>query len=158
MKQKPIQLAAAKKRSVRTQFAALCYRNNKGKVEILLVTGRRSGRWILPKGWPMDGQTPAAAAETEAFEEAGVTGKMKNTCVGLYSYIKGKTRGDNLPCVVAVFPLKVKTMQNDYPERAQRKRKWFSQAKAAARVSEKELAQLIRGFDPKRLKADKMPD
>lgn len=150
IKQQPIRLAAARKRSVRTQFGALCYRTSRGKVEILLVTSRGTGRWILPKGWPMDGTTPAASAQIEAYEEAGALGKVKNTCLGIYSYSKGFKEKDSLPCVVAIFPMKVKKLLKDYPECFERKRKWFSQSKAADKVTERELAQIIRNFDPKR--------
>ncbi|MFC6583776.1 NUDIX hydrolase [Sulfitobacter aestuariivivens] len=54
---------------MRTQFAALCYRVKKGKVQVLLVTSRGTKRWIVPKGWPMDGKTPAQSAALEAWEE-----------------------------------------------------------------------------------------
>ena len=58
IKQLPITVNSARKTDVRTQFAALCWRVMDGKVQILLITSRGSGRWIVPKGWPMDGQTP----------------------------------------------------------------------------------------------------
>lgn len=150
IRQQPIALKSAQKRDVRTQFGALCYRIHNGKVEILLITSRGTGRWITPKGWPMDGETPAAAAATEAYEEAGVEGKIKDVCLGIYSYQK-EIGDDALPCVVAIFPVKVKRLTKKYPEAGQRKRKWFSRKKAAARVREKELAQIIRNFDPRGL-------
>ena len=68
----PIDLMGAKKTGLRTQFAALCYRLRKGKPEVLLVTSRRSKRWIIPKGWPQNGMLPAQSAAIEALEEAGV--------------------------------------------------------------------------------------
>ena len=149
MKQKPISLLNAGKRDLRTQFAALCYRVIHGKVEVLLVTSRRSGRWILPKGWPMDGKTPAESAATEAWEEAGVIGKVNPRCLGLYSYHKdlGPTeRG--LPCVAMVYGVRVKSMATNFPEKGERKRKWFRPKRAAERVEEPELAHLLRKFDP----------
>ena len=147
-KQRPIRLAVNDKRAVRTQFGALCYRLNDGKVEVLLITTRRSGRWIIPKGWPMDGQTPAGAAATEAWEEAGVTGKLSHQVLGFYAYDKGYG-GDRMPCVVAVFPLKVKKIAKDFPEAKQRRRKWVSQKKAATMVEQPELRALIKAFDPR---------
>ncbi|WP_432448094.1 NUDIX hydrolase [Aliiroseovarius marinus] len=150
-KQKPIRLSLGDKRSVRTQFGALPFRLNDGKVEILLITSRGTGRWIIPKGWPMDGETPAGAAETEAFEEAGIEGKLYDHVLGFYAYDKGFA-GEKLPCVVAVFPLKVKKQLKDFPEKGERRRKWVSRKKAAQLVSEPELRQMIKGFDPKGLK------
>lgn len=157
--QAPLRIAGAYKRETRTQFAALCYRVSKkkklsgkgGGVEILLVSSRDSGRWIIPKGWPMDGVTPAAAAAQEAWEEAGVRGKVKDACIGLYSYSKWLDEELSLPCIVAVFPVEVTRLEKAFPEAGQRKRKWLSPKKAAARVGESELRQIIRAFDPSRL-------
>lgn len=151
-KQKPIRLSLSDKRSVRTQFGALPYRIRDGKVEILLVTSRRNGRWIVPKGWPMDGETPAGAAATEALEEAGAIGKLSEQVLGFYAYDKGHG-GEKLPCVVAIFPLKVKKLLKDYREVGQRRRKWVSQKKATQMVSEPELRQIIKHFDPKALRS-----
>jgi len=149
-KQRPIKLSLSDKRSVRTQFGALPYRISEGKIEIMLITSRRTGRWIIPKGWPMDGETPAGAAATEAFEEGGVSGKLKHNVLGFFAYDKD-VEDDKLPCVVAVFPLKVKKQHKSYPEKSERRRKWMSQKKASKMVSEPELRQIIRLFDPKTL-------
>lgn len=152
IKQLPISIRASHKSDVRSQFAALCYRITRGKPEILLVTSRGSGRWIVPKGWPMDGKTPAQSAAQEAWEEAGVTGKPHEQCLGLYSY--NKTMGDGawLPCVVLIYPVRVKSLAANFPERGQRRRKWFTPKKAAARVQEPELARILRDFDLQVLK------
>ena len=84
----PIDMQGAKKTGLRTQFAALCYRLRKGKPEILLVTSRRTQRWIIPKGWPQDGMLPAQSAAIEALEEAGVEGKAHDMSLGMFSYTK----------------------------------------------------------------------
>lgn len=153
VRQTPIALMDAHKSDLRTQFAALCYRMVKDKPEILLVTSRRTKRWIIPKGWPMDGVTPSECARIEAWEEAGVRGKVSDRCLGLYSYFKtmGPERG--LPCVAMVYPLRVKAVVGKYPEAGQRKRKWLRPKKAADLIAEPELAQIIRSFHPKMLKA-----
>lgn len=148
IKQLPISLHGAGKRDVRTQFAALCYRIKKGKVQILLITSRTRKRWIVPKGWPMDGKTPAASAETEAWEEAGVIGKREEQCLGVYTYAKALDEPEDLFCLAMLYPLRVKSLSKKYPERAQRRRRWMSRKQAAARVAEPELKRLIRDFDP----------
>lgn len=150
-KQRPLRLADASKRDVRTQFGALCWRRNKDDLQVLLITSRRTKRWILPKGWPMDGATPIEAAQTEAWEEAGVTGKATPVCLGIYSYSKELEAKTRLPCIVAVFPLKVTKSEKSWPEAKERKRKWFSLKKAASLVDEPELATIIRHFDPLKL-------
>ena len=148
----PIDMKGAKKTGLRTQFAALCYRMRKGKPEILLVTSRRTRRWIIPKGWPQDGMRPSQSAAIEALEEAGVEGKLHDFSLGLYAYTKQHVSGRELPCVAMVYPLKVKKVHDRYREVKQRKRKWFSLREAARKVSEPELAHLIRNFDPSHIK------
>ncbi len=96
----------------------------------------------------MPGATPTDAALREAWEEAGVRGRVMGNALGIYSYVK---RGDGarLPCVVAVFPVRVRELERVYPEAGLRKRKWFSLKKAAAVLQEPELQQIVRDFEPK---------
>lgn len=148
IKQQPISLPGGRKTDVRTQFAALCYRIKKGKLRILLVTSRRTGRWIVPKGWPIDGHTPAEAAVKEAWEEAGVRGLCDGRCIGIFSYSKGHPELGDLPCVAMVFTVEVTDVADKYPESRQRDRKWVSPKKAAAMVDDPELSRIVRDFDP----------
>ncbi len=149
-RQHPVKLGRNAKDSVRTQFGALVWRWRKDKLQVLLIKTRRRKRWIIPKGWPMDGQTPVQAAATEAWEEAGIKGRPAPICIGLYSYQKYPRNGEMpMPCVVAVFPLKARWEFDKYPEASERKRKWVSQKKAAAMVEDAELAQIIRHFNPR---------
>jgi len=148
----PSSLESFKKSDVRTQYAALCYRMRKDSAQVLLVTSRDSGRWVIPKGWPMKGRSAAEAAATEAWEEAGVTGKIKDHCLGVYSYLKGLHSSHSLPVVVAVYPLLVADMADDFPEAGQRRRKWLDAKKASGRVVEPELCRILRKFDPKLLR------
>lgn len=147
VKHRPIKVKGADKREVRTQFGALCYRIKGGKLEVLLITTRGRGDWIIPKGWPMSGETPGGAAATEALQEAGAIGRLSDRVLGFYSYSK-KHDGDNLPCVVAVFPLRVKKLLRKYPEKGDRKRRWVSQKKAISLVKEPELRRIIKDFRP----------
>lgn len=151
-KQRPILLprgpSRRAKQGLRTQFGALCWRETDGEVQVLLVTSRRTKRWILPKGWPLHGMTPAKAAQAEAWEEAGAKGKVLPVCLGLYSYIKHQDRRDAVPCVVAVYPMKVVGTEKKYPEAHQRKRKWMTPKKASKIVAEPELRRMLKDFDP----------
>lgn len=140
-------------KDVRTQFGALCYRVVRGKPQVLLVTSRTRRRWIIPKGWPMRNTTPVRAATIEAWEEAGVRGKAGGTCIGYFPYMKLDERsGEEHPCVVCVFPVKVKSLAKDFPERQQRRRKWFSPKRASKKVGEPELRALLRNFNPAKLR------
>jgi len=145
--QREIDLGDGAKTDLRTQFAALCYRIKNDKLQFCLVTSRRSGRWIVPKGWPMDGETPSDAAATEAFEEAGVRGKVHTRPAGVFSYYKVRSE-DELPCMAGVYPLRVKKVLSKWPEKKERDRKWVSRKKAAAMIEDPELSAIILKFDP----------
>ena len=144
----PVSFGDFGKKRVRTQFAALPYRVRRGKPEVLLVTSRQRKRWIIPKGWPTEGLTPAESAEQEAWEEGGVRGKVFDVCVGIYGYTKILNGKRDLPCMVAVFPLRVDHVDNDFPERKERKRDWVSLKKAVKKLDEPELKQILSRFDP----------
>ncbi len=142
-----------------TQYAALCHRKTaKGKTEILLITSRDTGRWVIPKGWPMQGKSGADCALREAYEEAGIKGEAGKRCIGLYAYDKVLKGGLHQPCIVAVYPVAVTDLADDYPEKGQRVRKWFSPRKAAARVAEPELSTLLAAFDPDQVATTGTPE
>ena len=144
----PLSLKAGRKTDVRAQFAALCWRIKGGKVQICLITSRTRKRWIIPKGWPMHDETAANAAAQEAFEEAGLSGKVSNRSLGIYTYVKPLNRG-MMPTIAIVYPLQVRKVHAKWPEMTQRKRRWFSQKKAAKRLTEPELKRLVATFRPK---------
>lgn len=131
---------------IKTQFAALCWRMKEDEPQVLLITSRDTGRWIVPKGWPMKGRSPSEAAAREAWEEAGVTGQPKSDAIGCYRYLKNLRPGTDLPCEVTVFPIEVERLEEDFPEAHQRQRKWFKPLKAARKVAEPGLKQLILAF------------
>ena len=94
-------------------------------------------------------EAPGAAAAREAWEEAGVRGRVTGGCLGVYSYTKEMDDGEMLPVVAMLYPVEVKITADKYPEAGQRRRKWMSRKKAAKMVSEPELARMIRDFDPR---------
>lgn len=128
------------------QVAALPWRMKAGRVEILLVTSRDTGRWVLPKGWPEGDEPLWQAAAREAAEEAGIDGAVSAHEAGRYFYGKRKSSGMELPCEVLVFPLEVQSVADKWPEKKSRRRAWLSPDEAAARVREADLGQLIRQF------------
>lgn len=116
---------------------------HRGSVEVLLITSRDTGRWVIPKGWPMTGLTLAGSAAREAWEEAGVRGKIVEATVGSFNYDKMLKPGTALHCRVDVFSLRVAALADKFPERKLRRRKWFDHAKAARKVAEPELRGLL---------------
>jgi 8-oxo-dGTP pyrophosphatase MutT (NUDIX family) len=128
------------------QLAALCWRKGEAGREVLLVTSS-SGRWILPKGWPMQGKTHAEAALTEAWEEGGIArGKASRKPVGDYMAIKRTAAGDDIPCLHHVYAIKVRETVEDFPEAHRRDRAWVSPEDAAGMVDEDGLKDILRNF------------
>ena len=129
--------------NARRQVAALPLRLAKnGAIEILLVTSRDTGRWIIPKGWTSKRLRDCEAAAREAREEAGVKGKILREAIGTYRYIK-RELGNGALIEVRVFLLKVSKRCKRWPEKRERRRAWFDIEDAASRVSDPELSILI---------------
>ena len=128
------------------QVAALCWRPVGASVELLLVTSLNSKRWILPKGWAEPGHSLPENAAREAFEEAGVTGRIEARPAGSYHYLKQKRDGGGVPCRVDIFALKVTRLHDEWPERGTRRMEWVTPDQAAARISEPGLREILRGF------------
>jgi len=132
-------------RPKRVQVAALCTRLSGPDKEVLLITSRGTGRWIVPKGWPIDGLNGPETALQEAWEEAGVQGtQAASKPVGRYSYNKIKDSGLAVPVETEVYQIHVSTLADDYPEVGQRKRMWVSPDTAANLVREPQLKAILR--------------
>jgi 8-oxo-dGTP pyrophosphatase MutT (NUDIX family) len=131
------------------QVAALCWRFSpkRGSVlEVLLITSLNSKRWIVPKGWPEPDLSPGENAAREAFEEAGVTGKISPQPIGSYHYLKERKDGGGVPCSVEVFALAVTKQLDDWPEKGVRELIWLPVDQAVVRVGEPGLRQVLKDF------------
>ncbi len=128
----------------RRQVAIIPVRTNAaGGLEVLLITSRETRRWIVPKGWPWPDQPDHQAAAEEAREEAGVLGEPRPAAIGRYTYIKRKpTR--LIAVSVDIYVLDVAVVLAEWPEQAERERRWMTPAAAADLISEPELARLLR--------------
>lgn len=136
------------RRPKRLQYAALCYRKaaKDGLIEILLLTSRDTGRWVIPKGWPMGSKAGYTVAEIEALQEAGVKGVVEHDPLGCFGYGKSMPEGLVLPCEVQVHALEVTGSVKNYKEKGERRLEWVSPEEAAERVAEPGLKKIIRTF------------
>jgi 8-oxo-dGTP pyrophosphatase MutT (NUDIX family) len=139
------------KSSRQVQYAALPYRaKGKSKLEIMLVTSRGTRRWIIPKGWPKRGMPPCDTAAKEAFEEAGVLGKVRKRPIGSYPYDKILEKGQKASCRVQVFALRVTRQHKRWPEKRERRIRWYPPAEAVRFIREPHLRRIIRKFVKRR--------
>ena len=121
------------------QSGVIPYQVEQDKVEVLLITSRRRGRWIIPKGVIEPGMSAAESAAQEAYEEAGVRGDVSPIPLGEYEYDKWGG-----VCTVKVFTMEVQLVLETWPESDTRQRRWMSVELAAQSVEERQLQQLIR--------------
>lgn len=117
-----------------------------GDLEVLLLTSRDTGRWVIPKGWPMPGKLSHEVAAREAYEEAGVRGVVEAEPLGSFGYDKMLKDGIQVPCRVQVYALEVSELAKNFKEKGERSLVWVSCEEAAERVREPELSDIIRAF------------
>jgi 8-oxo-dGTP pyrophosphatase MutT (NUDIX family) len=112
------------------QVAAVCYRVRGSGIEFLLVRTRGSGRWTFPKGRAEPGLTHAQAAALEAFEEAGVHGRIEEAAFARYIRRKrgsmGNTTSRSGEKTVAVNAHLCEVSRLSAPKESKRNRTWFS--------------------------------
>lgn len=132
----------------RRQVAALPMRATAhGTLQILLITSRETGRWVIPKGWPIKGLKDHEAAAREALEEAGVVGRVRKAPLGSYTYWKRQSDHFEL-CEVTVYPLTVDRQLKTWREQGQRRAAWFPILDAARHVNEPGLMVIIEALGP----------
>ncbi|ADD69690.1 NUDIX hydrolase [Denitrovibrio acetiphilus DSM 12809] len=123
------------------QSGAIPYRVKNGELQVLLITSRKSRKWIIPKGVVEPYMTPQESAAQEAYEEAGVFGRVWDEPVGVYEVEKWGGL-----CTVTVFPMLVTKVYEDWMEGNFRKRKWFKAEKAIDAAGKQKLRALIKKF------------
>lgn len=128
------------------QYGALPWRSTPAGIEILLITTLNTRRWIVPKGWPLDGLAPHQSAAQEALEEAGISGKMETSALGAFAYEKLRKNGEKISCSIEVFPMQVELQRKRYMEKGARELCWCSVTEALTRVREPGLRRLIARF------------
>ncbi|MCK6490794.1 MAG: NUDIX domain-containing protein [Planctomycetes bacterium] len=99
------------------RVAACPFLCRRGRLLVLLVTTRRGGRWVLPKGRFEEDLSQRQVAELEAFEEAGVLGRAHGRAGSATVTVGRRTLR------LAVYPLEVKRLLRSWPEAGERRRR-----------------------------------
>ena len=120
------------------QAGAVPFRWNGGRLEILLITNSAGNRWQVPKGWVEHGLTPQETGAQEAWEEAGVRGKVHPHPLGFWTYRK---RG--LAYRVELFTMQVASVSDKFPEQDERARMWRPLDEAMTTIQDANLRLLV---------------
>ena len=116
------------------QAAVVAWRDGR----ICMVTSRSGRRWVIPKGQIESHQSPKDAALAEAWEEAGLLGRVDPEPLGHFRYEKNEMIHE-----VAVYRMTVTTERAEWPEKNQRRREWVPAAEAIERIEEDELREIV---------------
>ena len=119
------------------QSGALPYTILNDRVVFLLVTSRRTGRWIFPKGSISSGLSAWESAAKEAQEEAGVTGEIDTTPIGTY-----QNTDKGLAIDIDLYPLKVEHQMESWDEMDQRLRHWALLAETKRLLADRSLSRI----------------
>jgi 8-oxo-dGTP pyrophosphatase MutT (NUDIX family) len=124
--------------SVRDQAGAIPFRRKRDRLEICLIRNIGRKKWKIPKGFVDPGETAQEAAVKEAWEEAGLRGRVIGSAIGSYEYSKW-----SLTLTVAVFLMEVTTEEDEWQESRIRQRAWMSLDEAIARLKDHPVSSLL---------------
>ena len=113
--------------SDRAQAGVIAFRRKKSGIEICLIRNKGSRKWKIPKGFVDPGETPEQAALKEAWEEAGLRGKVVGSSIGSYEYEKW-----DYDLTVSVFLMEVSDEEREWEESRFRERTWSPMDEAFA--------------------------
>ena len=119
------------------QAGCVPLRVENGRSQVLLITSRYTGEWILPKGTIESGETAEETARREAGEEAGVGGVI-GAYLGTFDYPKG-----SVTARVATFVLEVTGDLPRWPEQTVRRRRWFDVEEARQALCRPEMRAIL---------------
>jgi len=121
------------------QAAAIPVRRSGTDLEVCLIRKRISSVWGIPKGSVDSGDTHAETALKEAWEEAGLRGRLIGDPLGTYQYEKWGTT-----LVVRVYLMEVLEQYDVWQEAGIRERKWTSLREAASLLIDHPAHSLLR--------------
>ena len=103
----------------REQAGVIPFRRKKGNIEVCLIRNKGRKKWKIPKGFVDPGETAEQAALKEAWEEAGLKGRLSGGSIGLYGYEKW-----GFELTVSVYLMEVTDAEDDWEESRFRERSW----------------------------------
>ena len=130
---------------LRRQVGAIAWLPDELPLRFAVVTSRRTGRWVFPKGSVAAGMTAPAAAAREAMEEAGVIGLADAVPIGSFRAVKVRAPF-SWPIEVAIYPLRIERVLDDWPEARQRDRRFVTLSEARHLLSDPAMLAVAERF------------
>jgi 8-oxo-dGTP pyrophosphatase MutT (NUDIX family) len=122
----------------RDQAGVIPFRRIRDVIEICLIRNSGRRKWKIPKGFIDPGETVQQAALKEAWEEAGLRGRLVGDAIGSYRYTKW-----NLDLTVVVFLMEVRSEEDEWAESRLRQRDWTTIDEAIRRLKKHPVKVLL---------------
>jgi len=126
-----------KQDSYQPQSGVVPYLIKNGETKVVLVRSSTNKNWIIPKGGVQKYMSPGQSAAKEAFEEAGVLGKVSKKVLAEYNYNKC-----GCFCHVYIYQLEVNRILDSWDEMDRRSRIIVSIEKAIKLVKKEQKVAL----------------
>ena len=130
--------------SARDQAGVIPFRRRRSGIEICLIRSKGRKKWKIPKGFIDPGETAPQAELKEAWEEAGLRGRLLGSAIGSYQYQKW-----DVELTVAVFLMEVTASEDEWEESRFRERSWATLEEAIARLKKHPVRHLLGGVADK---------
>ena len=116
-----------------------------GDVKLLMVTSLTRGRWVFPKGTLKKGEGKLKGCRREAFEEAGIKGKILSD-LPITAVIKSKDKSKSDMMVVTYYPIFVTKQIKEWPEKKLRNRQWVPLDEIDHHLKKGDLRKVVKTF------------
>ncbi|MDS9469196.1 NUDIX hydrolase [Paracoccus sp. MBLB3053] len=130
---------------MKKRYGVICYLPGKKQDDVVLVTSRRSKRWIFPKGRKIPGMSGPASARREAYEEAGLLGRVDRR---IKFRIIAEQAGSKVELML--YPMRIEKILKRWPEARHRARVIMSSRKAEKLLECSDTIRALRSVVGKR--------
>ena len=124
--------------SRREQAGVIPFRRKKDGIEVCLIRNKGGKKWKIPKGFVDPGETVEQAALKEAWEEAGLTGRLVGGAIGSYDYDKW-----GFDLTVSVYLMEVTDQEDEWEESRFRERYWSPVLEAFEKLKKHPIRPLL---------------